>query len=376
MRFARLSSLALCTLVLCASTVVPAATAEPPKPVPPRVETLATGLNLPWSMAFLPDRSLLIVEKAGGVRRFANGELSAPLKGVPTGVMVAADSGLHDIVLDPDFATNQRVFLAYASGDEKANHLAVWRARLDGKRLVGGKVIFRTTPDKTAPKHPGGRIAFLPDRTFLLTVGDGYLFKEQAQDLNSYLGKILRLDRDGKAPADNPFVGRNDARPEIYTLGHRNPQGLTVDAHTGQAWENEHGARGGDEINRLESGKNYGWPRTTSGVDYDGTLISEHAHAPDVTSPLIVWAPSIAPSGLAVYRGARFAAWNGKFLVGALANESVVIAALDNDGRSIEELQRLPQGARIRDVRVGPDGLVYLLTDETEGRLLRLQPAG
>ena len=352
-----------------------AADSAPARPFVPGVETLATGLRYPWSMAFLPDRSLLIVEKAGGVRHFKDGALSAPLAGGPTGVMVAADSGLHDIALDPDFADNRRVFLAFASGTEEANHLAVWRARLEGERLVGGKTVFHTAPDKTGPKHPGGRIAFLADKSFLLSVGDGYFFKEKAQDLNSYLGKILRLDRDGKAPADNPFVGRADARPEIYTYGHRNPQGLCFDAPTGVAWETEHGPRGGDEINRLQAGANYGWPRTTNGIDYDGTLISEHAHAADVTSPLIVWAPSIAPSGLAVYHGAQFADWNGKFLVGALANESVVVAGLDNDDRSVEELQRLPQGVRIRDVRLGPDGLVYLLTDEAEGRLLRLRRA-
>jgi glucose/arabinose dehydrogenase len=185
----------------------------------------------------------------------------------------------------------------------------------------------------------------------------------------------LRLDRDGKAPMDNPFIGRADVLPEIWTYGHRNTQGLTVDAETGAVWEHEHGPRGGDEINRLMAGANYGWPLTTNGIDYDGTLVSKIAHADGIVSPLLVWAPSIAPSGLAVYHGGEFPDWNGHFLAGGLASKSLARAQLDNDGRSIRETERLLAdiGARIRDVRVGPDdGYVYVLTDEPEGRLLRL----
>jgi glucose/arabinose dehydrogenase len=288
--------------------------------------------------------------------------------------MVKEDSGLHDIALDPDFATTQSVFIAYAGGDEKANHTSVWRARLEGNHLVEGQTIFRAAPDKADPNHPGGRLLFLPDKTFLLTVGDGFKFRDAAQDLSSDLGKILRLDREGHAPADNPFIGQEGARPEIYTYGHRNPQGLTMDTETGVVWEHEHGPRGGDEINLLTAGSNYGWPLTTNGIDYDGTLVSERAHAPGITSPLIVWAPSIAPSGLDVYRGTEFADWNGNFLVGALAAKLLVRAQLDNEERSIGEVERLlaDLGTRIRDVRVGPDGLIYVLTDEADGRLIRL----
>lgn len=339
------------------------------------VEELARGLKFPWSMAFAPNGDILIVEKAGGLRIFRNGALlDAGVSGLPQNVMVNADSGFHDIALDPDFASNRRVFIAFAEGDEDANRLAVYRATLDGAALVDGEVIFRAQPDKAGPNHPGGRIVFLPDGTFLLSVGDGYDYRAAAQDLSSHLGKILRLDRDGKAPADNPFVGREDALPEIWTYGHRNPQGLALDPETGVVWETEHGPRGGDEINRIEKGANYGWPLTTNGIDYDGTLVAERAHMAGVVPPLLVWAPSIAPSGLAVYRGEEFSDWNGQFLNGALAARQLVRAQVDIEGRSIAESERMlkPLGARIRDVRSGPDGAVYLLTDEPDGRLLRL----
>lgn len=371
---------ALCTmLILFTAHTAIAAPAEAKSLPPLKVETLATGLNLPWSMAFTPDGTLLIIEKAGGLRVYRDNQLlPATLPesriGFPDDVMVKEDSGLHDIALDPDFATTQTVFIAYAGGDEKANRTSVWRARFENDHLVEGQTIFRVTPDKAGVHHPGGRILFLPDKTFLLTVGDGFDYRDAAQDLSSDLGKILRLDRDGKPPADNPFIGRPDARPEIYTYGHRNEQGLTIDTETGIVWELEHGPRGGDEINRLTAGSNYGWPLTTNGVGYDGYLISEHAHAPGITSPLIVWAPSIAPSGLAVYRGKEFPDWNGNFLVGALRAKALVRAQLDNEGRSIGEVERLlpDLGARIRDVRIGPDGFIYILTDEADGRLIRL----
>ncbi|MEK7266180.1 MAG: PQQ-dependent sugar dehydrogenase, partial [Pseudomonadota bacterium] len=239
-----------------------------------KVETLATGLKFPWSMAFTPDGDILIVEKTGGLRVFRNGALlSDAVSGLPGDVMINADSGYHDITLDPDFVTTRRVFIAYAQGDDDANRLAVWRARLENGRLVDGVVIFRAAPDKKGPSHSGGRMAFLADKTFLVSVGDGYDYRNEAQNLSSDLGKILRLDRDGNPPADNPFAGRADARAEIYTYGHRNPQGLTTDPETGAVWEEEHGPRGGDEINRLTAGANYGWPLTTNGIDYDGTLV-------------------------------------------------------------------------------------------------------
>ena len=375
----RAALIAFVALAACARQQSPAPDAAAVADAAPqtvKVETLATGLKFPWSMAFLPGGDMLIVEKAGGLRIFRNGALLPdPVSGLPAGVLVNSDSGLHDVALDPDFESNRRVFIAYAEGDEDANHLAIWRARLEGARLVGGEKIFQTSPDKAGHSHPGGRIAFLADKTLLVSVGDGYDYRGEAQNLSSDLGKILRLDRNGKAPADNPFFGRSDARPEIWTYGHRNPQGLVIDSETGVVWEHEHGPRGGDEINRLVAGANYGWPLTTNGIDYDGTLVSEHAHAAGISSPLIIWAPSIAPSGLAVYRGSEFPDWNGHFLAGALAAKRLVRAQLINDGRTISESARLLENidARIRDVRVGPDGLVYVLTDEPDGRLIRLR---
>lgn len=391
MRASRLNSIALITLSLSAAACAPSAPGvnaiDEPEDSPAasaqidqiEVETLATGLKLPWSLAFAPGGDMLIIEKAGGLRIYRNGSLLPDVvSGTPTDVLVASDSGLHDIALDPDFETTRRVFIAYASGADDANGLAVWRARLDGDRLIDGERIFRTAPDKKGPSHPGGRIAFLPDKTFLLTVGDGYDYRDEAQNLSSHLGKILRLDRGGKPPADNPFVGRTDAAPEIWSYGHRNPQGLAVDPETGAVWENEHGPRGGDEINRIEKGANYGWPLTTNGIDYDGSLVSERAHAEGVVSPLLVWAPSIAPSGLAVYDGAEFPDWKGQFLTGGLASKSLVRAAIDNGGKTIRENERLlaDLGVRIRDVRVGRDGLLYVLTDEADGRLLRVRKPG
>lgn len=374
----RFALVALFTLGACARTPATApdsAAAAETAPQEVKVETLASGLKFPWSMAFAPDGDILIVEKAGGLRVFRDGALLPDaVPGLPADVMINADSGYHDIALDTDFATTRRVFIAYAQGDDDANRLAIWRARLENGRLVGGNVIFRASPDKKGPSHPGGRIAFLADKTFLVSVGDGYDYRNEAQNLSSDLGKVLRLDRDGNPPADNPLAGRVDARAEVYTYGHRNPQGLIVDPQTGTVWESEHGPRGGDEINRLTAGANYGWPLTTNGIDYDGTLVSERAHMPGVVSPLLVWAPSIAPSGLEVYRGTEFADWDGQFLSGGLASKSLVRSGLDNEGRSIKEIERLlaDPRARIRDVRTGPDGFVYVLTDEADGRLLRL----
>ncbi len=351
-------------------------------PVPPldhyEIEEIGPPLAAPWSLAFLAEGSFLVVEKHGGVRIIrADGSATPPLEGGPPNVLRTADSGLLDIALDPDFARNRTIFLAFVEGTEEANRTAIWKAQLHGDRLTGGQVIFRVNEIKKAPSHPGGRLLFLPDKTLLITVGDGFDFRDKAQDPSSHLGKILRLTRDGRAAPDNPFIGRTDHAPEIWTLGHRNPQGLTHDPVTGTVWEHEHGPRGGDEINELVGGRNYGWPAVTSGIDYDGTIISERAHAPGMTDPRFVWAPSIAPSGLAFYRGSAHPEFNGKLLVGALAARTLVqlrfgakTGLLAEDGRSLAGLK-----ARIRDVREAPDGKLYLLTDEKDGRLLRLVAA-
>jgi glucose/arabinose dehydrogenase len=342
-----------------------------------QLEHLVRGLQRPWSLAFLPDGELLVTEKHRGLRVVRGGVLQPdPVAGGPPGVFAKEDSGLLDVVLAPGFAANRLVYLAFAEGDERANRTAIWRARYEGGRLQDGRVIFRVKPDKAGPSHPGGRLLFLPDGTLLLTVGDGFDYKAAAQDLGSHLGKILRLTREGAAPADNPFVGRAGALPEIWTYGHRNPQGLAFDPATGTVWEHEHGPRGGDEVNRLRAGANYGWPLVTHGIDYDGTIIAERAFAPGIERSSFFWAPSIAPSGLAVYRGKVFSDWDGKLLVGALAGKSLNRLRFNDKPRFFVEEERMfgSLGRRVRDVRVGPDGLVYVLTDEDDAELWRLKP--
>jgi glucose/arabinose dehydrogenase len=342
-----------------------------------RLERVADGLQRPWSLAFTPDGDVLVTEKYRGLRIVRDGRLLAePVAGGPPDVFAKADSGLLDIALAPDFVRSRELFLSFAEGDEKSNRTAIWRARYEGGRLVDGRVIFRAAPDKAGAGHPGGRLLFLPDGTLLLTVGDGFEYKAAAQDMNSHLGKVLRLTRDGVAAPDNPYVGRDGTRPEIWTSGHRNPQGLARDPVTGEVWSHEHGPRGGDEINRMRAGANYGWPLVTHGIDYDLSIVSERAFAPGIERAWFFWAPSIAPSGLAVYRGTAFPDWEGKLLVGGLVTKAVSrMRPAKQPGFFIEEERMFgAYDKRIRDVRVGPDGFVYLLTDEDEAELLRLRP--
>jgi aldose sugar dehydrogenase len=342
------------------------------------LERVAGGLRFPWSLAFLPDGRMLVVEKHDGMRLIArNGALGPMMAGLPVNVLRREDSGWLDVVLDPDFASNRRVYLAFAEGDEAANRTAIWRAELAGDRLVRGRVVFRVNFAKRGTSHPGGRLLFLPDRTLLLTVGDGFDYRDAAQDPASHLGKVLRLTRDGIAPPDNPFVGHPGYAPEIWTLGHRNIQGLARDPATGLVWAAEHGPRGGDEINQLRPGLNYGWPLVSHGIDYDGTTITERAFAAGMTPSHFYWAPSIAPSGLAVYRGTLYPGWDGRFFVGGLAGRSLVRLRIGAQSGLFVEEGRMFGGlrARIRDVRNGPDGTLYLLTDDAiNGMLLRLAP--
>ncbi len=339
------------------------------------VDTLAAGLEAPWSLALVPGGAILIAEKYGGVRLWRDGALlPGRLAGVPPALQ-SEDSGLLDLALDPRFEGNRLVYLSFAEGTAEANRTALFRGRLEGDSLAEGRVIFRAGPDKRGPAHPGSRIAFLPDGTVLLTIGEGYDFKEQAQDLSSALGKVVRLDRDGRPPADNPFVGRPDARAEIYS-GHRNPQGLLVDPRDGAVWSHEHGPRGGDEINRVRAGLNYGWPRTSHGVDYSGEVISKEQTARGIEPPVLVWVPSIAPSGFALYLGDRFPGWTGDFFVGGLAERSLRRIRIRHGEVILQEVLLRELRARIRDVRAGPGGLLYVLTDDPRGMLLRLRPRG
>ncbi len=339
------------------------------------IETVAEGLEHPWSLAFLPDGSMLVTERPGRLRLIsADGKLqAAPIAGVAP-VFAQGQGGLFDIALDPDFATNCLIYLAYAAGTRKANATRLARARFTGQGLEDFQLLFEVTPLKDTSAHFGGRIVFLPDGTVLVTLGEGYDFKEAAQDLGSDLGKIIRLNRDGTIPADNPFVGKAGARPEIYTYGHRNVQGIVFDGATGIIYAHEHGPKGGDEVNVLRAGANYGWPVITYGIDYSGLPISRYQKKEGLEQPLLYWVPSIAPSGMTLYTGEAFAAWRGDLLVGALAGMHVRRVDLQDGAVVGQESLFAELEERIRDVRQAPDGSIILLTDSDEGRVLRVRP--
>lgn len=344
-----------------------------------RVETVASGLEHPWSLAFLPGGSLLVTERAGRLRlieRGADGLLKLrpePVAGVPP-VLAKGQAGLFDILLDPAYASNQRLWLSYAHGTGEANHLRVASARFDGRQLQELQPVFTSQPAKSDTQHYGGRMAWLPDGSLLFGMGDGNLERTDAQRLHTHLGKFLRIHPDGRVPADNPFVKREGALPEIYSIGHRNPQGVVV--VQGVPYAHEHGSRGGDELNRLAPGANYGWPLTTGGVDYTYARITPYRSLPGITEPLTEWTPSIAPAGMTWYEGSRFPGWRSSLLVAALAERSVRRVPMTNGMPGPQELLFRELDERLRDVRVGPDGAVYLLTDSPQGRVLRVVPAG
>jgi glucose/arabinose dehydrogenase len=373
------------SLTLLVALVQPALAERGPPPPPTaakdvnsgyKVTEIAKGLDHPWSIAFLPDGSLLVTERAGRLRLIKNGQLQTqPISGVPP-VHTGGQGGLFDVVLHPKFAQNSLLYLTYAHGTNEANATRVAMARFDGAALQDLKVIFEATPAKDTNNHYGARLAFLADGTFALTIGDGFEYREKAQDLTSDLGKIVRLNEDGSIPKDNPFVGRANARPEIFSLGHRNPQGLALDAETGRLYETEHGPKGGDEINIIDAGRNYGWPVITYGLDYSGAVISPYTARAGLEQPIVQWTPSIAPSGLAIYRGDKFPGWRGDLFAGALAHQHLRRIDLSDLGEVVGEERLLTDlGQRIRDVRVGPDGFIYVATDEEDGLVLRIEPA-
>ena len=340
---------------------------------PYRLVTVAEGLDFPWCVAFLPDGAMLVTELGGTLRRISpNGDVGEPIPGVPA-VHRQSQGGLFDVLPHPDFAQNQTVFLSYAALPVEANATEILRARLVDGELTDTKVIFAVTPRKPTPVHYGGRMVFLDDGTLILTTGDGFDFREAAQDLNSLMGKTVRIDVDGGIPDDNPFIGRDDALPQIYSYGHRNPQGLAL-APDGTLYLHEHGARGGDETNRVVAGANYGWPAVTHGIDYIGTYISPFREAPGMEPPMYVWTPSIAPSGLAVYTGDRFPEWRGDLFVGALVDRDVRRLDIEDGAVVAEEALFGELGRRIRDVR-SRDGYLYVVEDGPDARIVRVEPA-
>jgi len=330
------------------------------------METVAEGLDFPWSIAFLPDGSMLVTERNGGLRIIRNGALDAEaIAGVPR-AYVAGQGGLFDVVLDPGFEQNRTLYLSFAHGDRKANATRVVRAVFDGQSLVDVEVIFTATPTKDTPHHYGGRMAFLPDGTLLLTTGEGFNYREQAQLLDNHFGKIIRINTDGSVPEDNPFLDSPDALPEIWSYGHRNPQGIVVMPDTGDVFVHEHGPRGGDELNLIEPGNNYGWPAITYGIDYSGARISPYTELPGMEQPLIYWVPSIAPAGMAEFRG--------DLLVAALAEKTLRLIRIEDGEVAGQEVMIGDPGERIRDVRQGIDGSIYLLTDSARGKVIRVVP--
>jgi len=339
-----------------------------------RVVTEVEGLERPWSLTFLPDGRRLVTEAVGRLRVvLADGTLEPrAIEGLPP-IFAAGQGGLMDVAVDPDFASNGRIFLTFLHGDETANNVRLVSARLGNGMLEDVRVLFTATPKAGTSNH-GSRIAFLPDGTLALSLGDGFDRREDAQNPANTLGKIVRLNRDGSIPADNPLVGQPGAAPEILTLGHRNVQGIAMDPADGALLIAEHGPRGGDELNRLAAGRNYGWPLVSGGIDYSFARVTPFTELPGFEPPILEWTPSIAPSGLAVYDGTLFPQWRGALLVPALVERAVRLVRREN-GRIVgQDLLLAELDERIRDVRAAPDGSIQVLTDGPQGRLLRLVP--
>jgi glucose/arabinose dehydrogenase len=341
--------------------------------VPGRVTTVAKGLVHPWALAFLPDGRMLVTERPGRLRIVSrDGKLSAPLAGVPR-VHAQGQGGLLDVALDPAFATNQTIYLSYAEpADDGTAGTSVARAHLGDRALTDVRVIYRQQPKVMSGGHYGSRIVFRRDGTMFVTQGERMNYREQAQNLASDLGKVVRIHPDGTIPRDNPFVGRKNVRPEIWSYGHRNVQAAALHPDTGELWTIEHGARGGDELNHPQAGKNYGWPVITYGIDYSGAKIGEGTAKAGMEQPVYYWDPVIAPSGMIFYTGDAYPGWKGSIFVGSLTPGCLVRLQMQN-GRVTREERYLDTGERIRDVAQGPDGLIYAITDEEDARILRIE---
>lgn len=339
---------------------------------PVAVEEVATDLSHPWSLVFLPDGRALVTERAGRLRIVGpDGTLSDPLAGTPE-VYARNQGGLLDIALDPDFEDNALVYIAYAEPGEGGASTAVGRGQLEDGRIADFELLFRQEPKYRGGRHFGGRIEFSPSGHLFLTTGDRGQ-QDPAQDLSDHLGTVIRLNPDGSVPQDNPFIGRDDAQPEIFSYGHRNIEAADFHPETGELWVAEMGPYGGDELNQPEAGRNYGWPVVSWGDNYDGTHIPDPPTRPEFADAATYWVPSISPSGMTFYTGEVFPEWRGSALIGGLSGKT--IARVTVSGDSAEEVERLEVNERIREVEQGPDGSVYLLTDRSNGAIWRLVPA-
>jgi glucose/arabinose dehydrogenase len=341
------------------------------------VRTFARGLANPWSLAFLPDGRMLVTERPGRMRVVTTeGQLSPPLKGVPD-VWASGQGGLLDVIVDKSFAQNKTLYFCFAERTGGGGRTAIARAKLnDGSgRLDETKIIFRQEGPLSSGNHYGCRIAQADDGNLFVTLGDHFAARDQAQALGDHLGKVIRITTDGSAAAGNPFIGRAGAKPEIWSYGHRNGQGLAINPASGELWEIEHGPRGGDEVNIIGKGKNYGWPVIGYGIDYSGAKIHESTAKDGMEQPVKHWVPSIAPSGMLFYTGKLFPKWSGSLFTGALAGTMLVRLQLNGNAVASEERLLKNLHERIRDVRQGPDGALWLLTDSSSGRILRVSPS-
>ena len=337
------------------------------------VNELASGLDHPWGMTFLPTGEVLITERSGQMRAFQFGSgLSAPLKGVPK-VVANNQGGLLDVIADPDFSSNQTIYFCYSRPTEGGSSSSVASATYTAGELKNVKDIFIADSVVDNGFHFGCRLAFDSENDLYVALGDRYKYMKEAQNTDNHFGKIVRIEKDGSVPKDNPFT--DGEAPEVYSYGHRNIQGLTVHPDTGEVWAMEHGPKGGDEINLIEAGNNYGWPVITYGIDYNGDIISDKTHQEGMEQPVLYWNPSIAPSGMTFYKGDVFKAWQGDLLVGALKFRHLRRISFNDKGEPESQTEYLKdRNERIRDVEVGPNGFIYVLTDEDNGKLLQVMP--
>ena len=340
------------------------------------IEVITEGLDHPWSVAAVGDGRYYVTERGGKLFQITK-DTRSEITGLPEDIYVEGQAGLFDVVLPADFSSSGEIYLTYAYGTAASNGTALISSTLEGETLTKTKTLFRASPPKDTNTHFGGRLAILPDQSLILTTGEGFRYREAAQDLNSHLGKTVRLMPDGGTPEDNPKLG---GKPQIYSYGHRNAQGIAYDLETGNLWAHEHGARGGDELNLIIAGENYGWPIATQGTDYNGAKITPHKTYPGMKDGVHIWTPSIAPSGLEIYRGDMFPDWEGDALVGGLVSQDIRVVDLDS-GKSVGEkilLSNIEGGAhngRVRDVRVDSDGAILVLIDAAKtGKLLRITP--
>lgn len=340
---------------------------------PYRAVTVATGLEHPWGMAFLPDGRMLVTERPGRLRIVSkDGALSKPVSGLPK-IAAIGQGGLLDVALHPKFAGNKLIYFSFSEPGIGGQGTAVARGRLEGNALVRVETIFSQKPKLSGGFHFGSRLVFAPDGTLYISMGDRGR-RGRAQNLRNHQGTIARVNDDGSVPSDNPFVNSADALPEIYTWGNRNVQGMALNPRTGIVWAQEHGPKGGDEVNILKSGANYGWPAITYGIGYDGSVISSKTREQGMEQPVLHWTPSIAPSGMAFYDGDKFPQWKGDVFVGALKDRHLRRVDLDGDRVVGQEILLSELRARIRDVRAGPQGYLWVLTDAPDGALIRLEP--